>query len=121
MYAIRSYYETLLEPSWPGLREIVKKPVFLSETVTILKALQALDEAQSRMAFIIDEYGGIEGIVTRNGLVGELLEETRVTVESAEDQGGRCIDGQNRMEEILESYDLEGIEEDSGEYRNNFV
>lgn len=114
--SVRHFLETLLEPSWPGLREIVKKPVFLSETVTILKALQALDEAQSRMAFIIDEYGGIEGIVTRNGLVGELLEETRVTVETAEDRGGRYIDGQTRMEEILESYDLEGIEEDSGEY-----
>lgn len=119
---VRNFLETLLQPGWTGLRDIVKKAVFLPETVTILKALQALDGAQCRLAFIIDEYGGVEGIVTRNGLVRELLEETRDEgidrdgESEAREDGGRFLDGQTRMEEVLESYRLPGLEEDRGEY-----
>lgn len=119
---VRHFLETLLNSSWPGLRDIVRKPVFLSETATILKALQAMDGAHCRMAFIIDEYGGIEGIVTRNGLVRELLEEVREceTVEGAkaktQGEGSSFIDGQTRMEDIVETFGLKDLEEDKGEY-----
>lgn len=119
---VRHFLETLLNSSWPGLRDIVRKPVFLSETVTILRALQAMDSAHCRLAFIIDEYGGIEGIVTRNGLVRELLEEVREcqTAEGSKgkdpSEGSHFMDGQTRMEEIVETFDLKDMDEDQGEY-----
>ncbi len=119
---VRNFLEALFLPEWPGLKAIVRKAVFLPETVTILRALRALDDASCRLAFIIDEYGGIEGLVTRNGLVRELLEEVRAPdgAEEAEAvrraDGSLLLDGQTRMEEVRETLDLGAGEEAAREY-----
>jgi len=119
---VRQFLESLLKPTWPGLRDIVRKAVFLPETVTILRALRALDESEGRLAFIIDEYGGVEGMVTRNGLVRELLEEVRDTSPAGEPEpddrpdGSRLLDGQTRMEEIRDTFDLPEGEDEAGDY-----
>lgn len=118
----RVFLASLLEPLWPGLKALVKKPVYLPETVTIIKTLAMFDEVDSRMAFIIDEYGGIEGIVTRNGIIGELLEE--VSDEEADgesdifrrDDGSYLVGGQVRMDEIHDHFILPDAMSGSHEY-----
>ncbi len=118
----RRFLSSLLDPVWPGLKALVKKPVYLPETVTILKTLSLLEESDCRMAFIIDEYGGIEGIATRNGIMSELLEE--VSGEEADEESGifrredgsALVDGQVRMEEIREQFDLPDAGTGSHEY-----
>jgi putative hemolysin len=118
----RSFLESLLESQWCGLKALVKKPVYLPETVTIAETLSALEENECRMAFIIDEYGGIEGLVTRNGLMSELLGE--VSGEGAEndpdifrrDDGSYLVGGQARMDEIREIFALPDVESGSHEY-----
>ena len=47
----------------------------LPETVTVLTALRTLQSARRQMAFVIDEHGGVEGIVTVEDLVEELVGE----------------------------------------------
>lgn len=110
--SVRSFLASLTEPVWPSLKGLVKKPIYLPETVTIIKTLTMIEETGCRMAFIIDEYGGIEGIVTRNGLMNELLEEVS-NEESDEDpdifrreDGSYLVGGQVRMDEIRELFDL---------------
>ncbi len=118
----RVFIESLLEPLWPGLKSLVKKPIYLPETVTIVKTLSMLEEAGCQMAFIIDEYGGIEGLVTKNGIVEELLEE--ITGEEADedpdifqrDDGSWLIGGQIRMDEIREQFTIPDAENGSHEY-----
>ncbi len=112
---VRDFLESLLETPWPGLKNLVKKPVYLPETVTILKALENLQNTDCRMAFIIDEYGGIEGLVTRNSLVNELLEEVSpLTEEDADmfrrEDGSWLIGGQVRMEELADQFKLPPLE-----------
>lgn len=120
--SVRSFLEALQEPAWPGLKSIVKKAVFLPETATILRALETLAASECRLAFIIDEYGGVEGMVTRNGLMAELLEELGGTEEGEEEKaeqredGSRLMDGLTRMEDVRELFGLEETESDSGEY-----
>lgn len=120
--SVRSFLEALQEPAWPGLKSIVKKAVFLPETVTILRALEALAASECRLAFIIDEYGGVEGMVTRNGLMAELLEELGGTSSRTEDEegqradGSRLLDGLTRMEDVRELFGLEETESESGDY-----
>lgn len=118
----RRFLASLAEPVWPGLKALVRKPVYLPETVTILKTLSMLEEADCRMAFIIDEYGGIEGIATRNGIIGELLDE--VSSEDTDEESGifrredgsALVDGQVRMEEIREHFDLPDTGNGAHEY-----
>lgn len=120
--SVRHFLESLLLPAWPGLRETVKKAVFLPETVTIARALRSLDDDSCRLAFIIDEYGGVEGMITRNGLVQELLEEARSPTETENsevvkrDDGSWLIDGLVRMEEVRELFSLPDTGTGNGEY-----
>jgi len=118
----RDVLESLLTPQWCGLKSLVKKPVYLPETITLVRTLDALSNAQSPLAFIIDEYGGIEGIVTRNGIIREILEEA---CDDNPDQdpdifrredGSFLVSGHTRMEELEGLIDLPTAEENVNDY-----
>ena len=54
---------------------IATEPVQLPETVPVLVGLRRLQEERQQMALVVDEYGGVEGIVTVEDLVEELVGE----------------------------------------------
>jgi len=120
---VRSFLLSLAgQEAWPGLKALVRKPVYVPETVTILRVLSLLEESDCTMAFVIDEYGGIEGLVTRNGLIGELLKEISPEGElpgpdifQREDKSW-LIGGQVRMEEIRELVALPEADAHNREY-----
>lgn len=118
----RKFLESLLTPQWCGLKALVTKPVYLPETVTLVKTLSALANAKSDLAFIIDEYGGIEGIITRNGIVRELIEEAcdeflddDSDILERED-GSYLVGGHVRMDELTELFDFPDAKENGHEY-----
>ncbi|MDR2478016.1 MAG: hemolysin family protein [Treponema sp.] len=55
--------------------EIVKPVVFVTKTIKIAKLLRTLQEKQSHMAVLVDEFGGTLGIVTIEDIVEELVGE----------------------------------------------
>ncbi len=118
----RAFLASLCEPVWPGIKALVKKPLYLSETATILRTLELLEESGCRTGFVIDEYGGIEGLVTRNGLVSELLEEARTNAGEEDpavfrrNDGSLLVDGQIRMEDIGEYVSLPAPEGSAHDY-----
>jgi putative hemolysin len=61
----------------PGadLRSIQRPVPFVPETLTIAEVWERLDEADSYLAIVFDEYGGTAGLVTREDLVEELFGE----------------------------------------------
>lgn len=52
---------------------LARKPVFEPETVTLDKLLSSFHREQTEIVFVVDEYGGVEGIVTLQDVVDELL------------------------------------------------
>lgn len=118
----RSFLESLLAPEWCGLKSLVKKPVYLPETVTLAKTLGVLANTDCPLAFIIDEYGGIEGIVTRNGIIQELLEEVCDDYPDEDpdifrhEDGSLLVSGHTRMEDLSGLIDLPAAEENANEY-----
>ncbi len=52
-----------------------REATVLPESVLVLTALRQLQEARQAMAFVVDEFGGIEGIVTVEDLVEEMVGE----------------------------------------------
>lgn len=57
------------------LRDLAKEAQAFPESLLVLVALRRLQEGRQQMAFVVDEFGGIEGIVTVEDLVEELVGE----------------------------------------------
>ena len=52
---------------------IALPPVFLPERVTLETLIQTFHEKRTEMLFLVDEYGGVEGIVTLRDVLDEVL------------------------------------------------
>lgn len=55
--------------------DAVKEALALPESLPVLVALRRLQGERQQMAFVLDEFGGIEGIITVEDLVEELVGE----------------------------------------------
>ena len=65
------------------LEEISRKPVFASQEKMVSSLLKEMKGRKTHMAIVIDEHGGVEGLVTLEDLleeiVGEIEDETDLT------------------------------------------
>jgi putative hemolysin len=88
-----------------NLRAVLRPPLFLPNTVTVLRALEVFKSSGEPMALVVDEYGDLEGLVTLTdileALVGELPEagETDPRIVKRED-GTWLIDGMVGLDEL---------------------
>ena len=57
------------------LEEHLRRPFFVPETATVHDAFQNMRRNRSHLAIVVDEYGGVDGIVTLEDLIEELLGE----------------------------------------------
>lgn len=58
-----------------NLRTIVQEPLFVPETIFIDDLLYELKKTQNQMAILLDEYGGMVGLVTLEDLLEEIVGE----------------------------------------------
>ena len=106
-----------------NLRQALSTPLFVPESASTLKVLDLFKREGTHFAFVTDEYGGIQGLVTDRdileAIVGELPSrgepsEPEVTVR---EDGSWLVDGLlnvDRLKEILEMDIMP--DEESGRY-----
>jgi putative hemolysin len=58
-------------------RKLVKPPFFIPETLKISSLLKEMQKKRVHMALVIDEYGGVSGLVTMEDLLEEIVGEIR--------------------------------------------
>lgn len=56
-----------------NLKELVRKPLYISETARSDTLLRQLQNAQIHMAVVLDEFGGVSGVVTMEDLIEEIV------------------------------------------------
>jgi putative hemolysin len=63
----------------PGfsIRSIVRKPFFVPESASMEKVMVQMQENAVHMAIVVDEFGSIEGIVTLEDIIEEIVGEIR--------------------------------------------
>jgi len=98
---------------------LTQTPLLIPETTSVLKALEQLKRTPLHMAFVIDEYGAFEGVVTAIDLLemiaGDFPESHDDAVEAdivKRADGSWLVDGRTDLEELDEA--LHGAFEDEG-------
>jgi putative hemolysin len=104
-------------PAWkvagrPAWKEIMRSPAFVPETFPALEALSQHLTSTNACVLILDEYGGLEGMVTQEEITDWLLYDAAPwqgeADEFRETEPGRFIaDGRVRVDQIAEELDIE--------------
>jgi putative hemolysin len=100
------------------LRAILRPAVFVPESIPALRLIERFRMSQTQIAMVIDEYGGVEGLVTvddlMEALVGDLpdADETEEAEAIQREDGSWLISGMYPVEELAELFDLSWTEDE---------
>lgn len=100
------------------LKEIVKPGLYVPENISAYHLLERFKESKTHFAFIVDEYGAFQGIITLNdileAIVGDISEPHEVDYEILEREDGTfLIDAQVPFYNFLTYFEkTEWLEED---------
>jgi len=95
------------------LPRIVQPPLFVPGSMTLLQLLERLKTSRQRVAVVLDEYGGVEGIVGREELVGMVVgaepgteEGEAEALEVQRADGSWLLDGSVEFSDVLARFGL---------------
>lgn len=76
-----------------NLRAVLKPPLLVPESITALKVLELFKQSGQHLALVMDEYSGIQGLVTHTDILEALVGDMPVAAEQAELQAVQRQDG----------------------------
>lgn len=94
------------------IRELMTTPTFIIETTKVSDLLKTLQKTKSHMAVVVDEYDGVQGIVTMEDileeLVGEIWDEHDEVIEDYRElgDGAYMVHGSANLDDMLELFDI---------------
>ena len=95
------------------MRELYQKPLYISKHHKIDDLLRDLQKEKCHMAFVIDEFGGLMGIVTMEDIIEELIgdvwdEHDEVeTLLHQNDDGSLTVDCSADLDDLLDYFKVE--------------
>lgn len=101
------------------LRSFYQKPLFVSKHHKVDDLLRDLQSEKCHMAFVIDEFGGLLGIVTMEDIIEELIgdvwdehDEVETFSMIVNDDGSITMDCAADLDELFDYFDIKYEEED---------
>lgn len=94
------------------LRENLREPLFVPESMPALKVLELIGDTRLPMVLVIDEFGGLQGLVTVNDILEAIVGDISVRGEMDEpeivqrDDGSWLLDGMLTIDEVSELLQL---------------
>lgn len=104
------------------LQSILQQPLYVPESMDVLNLLARFREHRTHIALIIDEYGGLEGLVTMNDILEAIVGDVPVGGETAEPaivrraDGSWLLDGMLPVEDLRELLEIAELPEGEGNY-----
>jgi len=100
--------DSLLTHGKFDIEPLVAEPAFIPQSTSVLKALEILKGSKVHMAFIVDEYGAFEGVVTATDILemiagdfNEGHDEEQAWIHQRAD-GSWLVDGQTDLDELAD-------------------
>lgn len=95
------------------VQSLLHPPLYVPETVQISRVLRTLQQRHLNMAIVVDEHGGVAGLITIEDLleqlVGELPDETQPEANAAVARladGALVVQGNTPLWDLREQYEL---------------
>jgi putative hemolysin len=105
------------------LEALARPALFVPETMPAFRALETFKQSGAQLALVIDEYGGLEGLVTvidiLEAIVGDIPSPADLADPSAlrRADGSWLVDGALPIEDVKELLEIRTLpEEDAGDY-----
>ncbi|WP_295218280.1 hemolysin family protein [uncultured Brevundimonas sp.] len=109
--------DALLTTGKIDVEPLVAEPAFIPQSTSVLKALEILKGSRVHMAFIVDEYGAFEGVVTATDILEMIAgdfdeghDEEQAWIHQRAD-GTWLVDGQTDLDDLADT-----LGEDFGEH-----
>lgn len=106
------------------LKEKMSPPLFIPENAPAMHLIEIFKKSRPHLALVVDEYGGLQGLVTLNDLLESLVGEISSQDKPGESQailredGSWLVDGMMPVDEFKETFRLERLgEEESGHFQ----
>ncbi len=60
-----------------NIKEILRPPFFIPETMRILELLKEMQKTKQKFAIVIDEFGGVSGVISMEDVIEEIVGEIK--------------------------------------------
>ena len=87
----------LLKPETFKLEDVIQPPLYVVDTARLEDVLRQMQKGKSHFGFVVDEHGGLEGIITLEDLLEEIVgdisdeHDTEVNEQIHQQADGSCV------------------------------
>ncbi len=110
--------DSLLKGQTVTFNNLIREALFVPESATAAHALALFKQSGKHLALVISEYGGIEGLITLNNLVDQIIGVTDKPGATQREDGSWLLDGLLPMDEFKTIFDVKELpHEEDGHYQ----
>ncbi len=113
---VKDLLKIIIESKKFSIKKILQKPLFIPETTNLFNQLNVFKEKKKHMAFVVDEYGVLQGLITLEDIleeiVGQIEDEYDVATASQSDLSGNIyVRGNVSIRDLNRIYNLKFSED----------
>ncbi|HET7462014.1 MAG TPA: hemolysin family protein [Longimicrobium sp.] len=122
MVDVKDLWAARLEGGSVALEDHVRDPLYIPSSTRALHLLERFRASGVHLAVVVDEYGGIEGLVTLNDLLQEIAGDLTITGATSppvvrRDDGSLLVDGSYAIDDFRQALGLPERRGEPREYR----
>lgn len=124
---VKDVMPLLANPELIILHDLVRTPMFVPWNRPISKVMREMQRANQHLSVVVDEYGGVAGIVTLEDIVEELVGDIRDEFDEEENDVRLLVDGASivqadmRIDDFNDEFDADLPEEEGYETLGGFL
>ncbi|MCK7478020.1 MAG: hemolysin family protein [Candidatus Moduliflexus flocculans] len=102
----KDLFRLLAEKKPIALAQVIRPAFFTPETTRVSRLLKSMQRRRMPMALVVDEYGGVEGLVTIEDLIEEIVGEIEDETDREDQAVRRLRDGSYIVDASVSIHDL---------------